>query len=467
MGLISWFKEKFGEKPKKESFKASSIEPVSVLIPQTKIVQYSFINPRYPREWLFTIEKAVFGNQDLSMVFELYIDLANSGHQVQVVGKQAEEAKTEIDNLAVRLNTDSLVNQLFAQLALYGAVSIEVIVKEDLSEVQKVVRVPAHTIYFKYNEEIRDFEPYQWIPPEDPIKLNPNTYLYIPLITLDGSPYAIPPFLASLSPLEVQEEFKVELKNLAKKIGLLGFFDIEIPKLEPKPTEIETEYFKRLEEHLNKVAEQVAENIQKGIFLHYEGTKAEFKEIGGKISDVDKILAHINRWLVTGAKAQPSLVGISEGITETWAVVSYEQFARQLQNYQRIVKRALEYIYKLHCALKGFDIEDINIIFNSVPKLKPEADIEVFTKKVDAITKLFETGIITIDEAREMLGLNPIGGEKGARDEKVFSKVWDSSSDSFAVSFNSRKRNSKDISLQDNDVCSGSVFGRTYLGSVF
>jgi hypothetical protein len=467
MGLISWFKEKFGEKPKKESFKASSIEPVSVLIPQTKIVQYSFINPRYPREWLLTIEKAVFGNQDLSMVFELFIDLANSGHRVQVIGKQAEEAKTEIDNLAARLNTDSLVNQLFAQLALYGAISIEVIVEEDLSGVQKVVRVPAHTIYFKYNEATRDFEPYQWIPPEDPIKLNPNTYLYIPLITLDGSPYAIPPFLASLSPLEVQEEFKVELRNLAKKIGLLGFFDIEIPKLEPKPTETETEYFKRLEEHLNKVAEQIAENIQKGIFLHYEGTKAEFKEIGGKASDVDKILAHINRWLITGAKAQPSLLGISEGITETWAVVSYEQFARQLQNYQRIVKRALEYIYKLHCALKGFDIEDINIIFNPVPKLKPEADIEAFTKKADAITKLIETGVITIDEAREMLGLNPIGGEKDARDEKVFSKVWDSSFDSFAVSFDSRERSSKDISLQDNDVCGRGGFGRTYLGSVF
>jgi len=102
-----------------------------------------------------------------------------------------------------------------------------------------------------------------------------------------------------------------------------------------------------------------------------------------------------------------------------------------------------------------------------VPKLKPEADIEAFAKKADAITKLIETGVITIDEAREMLGLNPIGGEKDARDEKVYSKVWDSSSDSFAVFFDSRKRSSKDISLQDNDVCSRGGFGRTYLGSVF
>jgi len=101
-----------------------------------------------------------------------------------------------------------------------------------------------------------------------------------------------------------------------------------------------------------------------------------------------------------------------------------------------------------------------------VPKLKPEADIEAFAKKADAITKLIETGVITIDEAREMLGLNP-GGVKNERTEEVYSKVWDSSSDSFAVFFDSRKRSSKDISLQDNDVCSRGGFGRTYLGSVF
>jgi len=436
MDLLRWFKDKFGTKTK-EAFIASSIEPVSAYMPKTLNLRYSFINPRYPRVWLNTIEKAVLANPDLSQVFELIIDLSNTGHTLQIVGKQSDEAKAELDNLAVKLNTDSLVNQLFAQIALYGAISIEGIVEEDLTGLKKIVRVPPPTVYFKYNEETKEFEPYQMVGLKEPVKLNPNTYLYLPVITIDGSPYGIPPMLAALSTLEVQEELRAELKNLAKKIGLMGFLDVEFPLLERSSTETQTEYLERCQAHLEKVAQQISENISKGIFLHYEGTKAQFKETGSKTADMDRVISHINRWVISGAKAQPSLLGISEGITETWAVVSYEQFARQLQNYQRAVKRAMEYFYRLHLALTGIDVEDVNVNFAPVPKLKPEADIEVFVNKAKAVSDLVVNEIITIDEAREFLGLNP-GGVKNERTKEVYSKVWDSLSHSPSIHNNGR-----------------------------
>jgi len=410
MGLLRWFKDKFGSKTK-EAFIASSIEPVSAYTPKTLNLRYSFINPRYPREWLTTIEKAVLANPDLAQVFELIVDLANTGHTLQINGREADKAMEELNTLAAKLNTDSLVNQLFAQIALYGAISIEGIVEEDLTGLKKIVRVPPPTVYFRYNEETGEFEPYQMVGLKEPIKLNPNTYLYLPVLTIDGSPYAIPPMLAALSTLEVQEELRGELKNLAKKIGIIGFLDVEFPLLERSASETQTEYLERCQRHLEKVSQQISDNISKGIFLHYEGTKVEFKEIGSKAADVDRVISHINRWVISGAKAQPSLLGISEGITETWAVVSYEQFARQLQNYQRVVRRALEYFYKLHCALKGIDIEDVNVNFAPVPKLKPEADIEAFVNKAKAISDLVANGIISIDEAREFLKLNPKGGK--------------------------------------------------------
>jgi len=409
MGLIKWFKDLFGNKTQ-EAFAPSSIEPISAYIPKTVSLKYSMLNPRYPRSWLTMLENAVFSNPDLSYIFLLIVFLGNTGHTIQVSGKNSQAAKSEIDMLAAKINTDNLVNQLLAQIALYGAISVEGIVEENLNGIKKIVRVPPPTVFFEYNDEIKEFEAYQWVGFKEPIKLNPNTYLYLPLMTIDGSPYGIPTMLASLSTLDVQEELRAELKNLAKKMGLLGFFDVEIPLLERSPSETQAEYLKRLEQHLEKVAQTVSDNISKGAFVHYEGTKAEFKEIGAKTSEVDKIIGHINRWLIAGAKGQPSLVGVSEGITETWAVVSFEQFAKQLQNYQQVVRRALEYFYKLHLALKGFDVDDVNVVFNPVPKLKPEADIEIFTKKADAVVNLVASGIITTDEARKELNYGPLGG---------------------------------------------------------
>ncbi len=134
-------------------------------------------------------------NPDLSQMHELIIDLANTGHSIEIVPENPK-IKEELDSLAETLNTDSLVNQLLSQIVLYGAISIEIVVDEKLKGVKEVVRVPPPTVYFLWNEETQSYEPYQWIGTEEPVKLNPWTYLYIPLLTLDSSPYAIPHYLA-------------------------------------------------------------------------------------------------------------------------------------------------------------------------------------------------------------------------------------------------------------------------------
>ncbi len=365
-------------------------------------VRYRFLNPRYPREWLNLIEKAVLLNPNLSQMHELIIDLANTGHKVEVVPENSK-IKEELDNLAETLNTDSLVNQLFSQIVLYGAISIEIVVEKGLRGVREIVRVPPPTVYFLWNEETQTYEPYQWIGTEEPIKLNPYTYLYIPLLTLDGSPYAIPPFLSSLSAIEVQEEIMAQLKGLAQKLGLLGFLDIQLPLPPRSPSETETEYQKRLSAQLEDLAKIVSENMQKGIFLHYEGVSAEFKEVSANAGGVRDLVELNEQWMISGAKGQPSLLGRTTGSTETWATVAYEQFVRMLQNYQRLVKRALEYCYKFHITLLGYDFQDININFTPIKSLKPDKDAELLKIKAETIQILLQNGIITNEEARKLI----------------------------------------------------------------
>lgn len=365
-------------------------------------LRYRFINPRYPREWLTLIEKAVMLNPDLSQMHELIIDLANTGHTVEVV-PDSKELKSEIEALAEAINTDSLINQLFSQLVLYGAVSIEAVVDENLRGIKDIVRVPPTTVFFLWNEEQSQYEPYQWVGTKDPVKLNPYTYLYIPLLTIDGSPYGIPPFLSALSAIEVQEEVRAQLKGLAQKLGLLGFLDLKIPLPSRASSETDTEYLQRCNAQLEELAKTIVENIQKGVLLHYEGSEAEFKEVGANASGVRELVELNEQWIISGAKGQPSLLGRTSGSTETWATVAYEQFVRMLRNYQRVVRRALEYCYKLHALLLGYEFEDINIMFNPIKSLKPDKDAEVLKITAEAVAMLLQSGLIDREKAEKII----------------------------------------------------------------
>lgn len=404
MGFRQWLSE-IRERVSKGKAKDLLVGRVSIEQPElfrSLDLRYRFLNPRYPREWLTLIEKAVMLNPDLSLMHELIIDLANTGHKVEVVPENKELAK-EIDTLAANINTDSLINQLFSQLVLYGAVSIEAVVEESLRGINDIVRVSPTTVFFLWNEKESRYEAYQWVGTKDPVKLNPYTYLYIPLLTIDGSPYGIPSFLSSLSAIEVQEEVRAQLKGLAQKLGLLGFLDLKIPLPSRAASETDTEYLKRCNLQLEELAKIIVDNIQKGVLLHYEGSEATFKEVGANAAGVREILELNEQWIISGAKGQPSLLGRSTGATETWATVAYEQFVRMLQNYQRVVRRALEYCYKLHALLLGYEFEDINVVFQPIKSLTPDKDADVLKATVEAVTTLLQAGLIEKPQAEKII----------------------------------------------------------------
>lgn len=415
MALKDWVKRIFGKEVitlKSIPTKRESIEPVKPFLPRTLEVKYRFVNPRYPREWIGIIEKAIMANPILSQTHSLVVSLANTGHEVIVRGRDEKKAIQEIETLASILNTDQLVNELISQVVIGGAVSAEILVKRDLSGIEKVVRVPVSTVHFTYNEEEDRYEPYQWVGNEDPIKLNPRTYRYIPLLTIDGSPYGIPPFLAALSAMETMEEFLAEMKGMAKKVGLLGFLDVKFPPLPKAPNETEKEYQERLLQFLENIAPEIEDNMAKGVLLHYDGTDVQFKEITPNASGIRELVELNLNWVVSGAKSQPILVGMTGGLTETWGVISLKLLYQQFKNIQMTVKRFLEYTYKLHIALKGYEIDDIDVNFNPPPEYYPEKTAEAELKKAQYVVTLLQAGVISTEEAREYLGYDPSKADK-------------------------------------------------------
>jgi hypothetical protein len=407
MDIKRWISKLFGneELPKNQiPTTRISIEPAKAFTPRTLDAKFRFLNPRYPREWLDIIEKAVVANPILSQTHNLIITLANTGHTVKVEGQDEERALQELEELAFSLNTDHLINQLIAQINISGALSAEIVVDNNLTGIKKIALVPARYIWFDYNVDTDEYEPYQWVGVENPIKLNPYTYKYMPLLTLDGSPYAIPPFLASLSTIETVEELLSELKGLAKKLGLVGFLDVKFPQLPKAPNETEKEYQDRARQFLEQFGQDVAENMSKGVFLHFEGTEAKFEEISGNASGIKEIIELLERWTIEGAKAQPSLLGFSTGYTETWSTVALHTFVSQLSSIQTIIKRFLEYTYKLHLLLKGYNIDDVDIEFNPLPDFRPDRTSKSELDKTQRIIQLLQAGIISVEEARKELG---------------------------------------------------------------
>ncbi|MCS7317307.1 MAG: DUF1073 domain-containing protein [Candidatus Dojkabacteria bacterium] len=368
--------------------------------------RYKYINPKFPFEWFSILEKAIIANPILSQMHQLIIDLANSGHTIEVVSNNSELIKSELDKLAQKLNIDNFINQLLSQLAIYGAISIEIIPNKDLEGIYKIIRVPVKTIRFKYNDTLDIYEPYQdTFSKKDFIKLNSKTYLYIPIFTLDDSPYGIPPFLSALSSVETSEELLSQIKSLSKKIGLIGFLDLQLPLPPKAPSETEFEYRNRLQNDIESISKTVYDNISKGIVIHYEGTELNFKELSNSLSGISELSNMIDKLIISGAKGQPSLLGRTEGSTETWATVSYEQFVKTLQNFQRTIKRALEYCYKLHISLLGYDFDDINIIFNPLPSLNPDKDAQNSKIKVDNTLNLLNSGLIDNQKAKTILDI--------------------------------------------------------------
>jgi len=393
------WKELF-EKIRKELKPArQSIEPITAVLPKTKDIRSRLVDPRFPRSALAEIERVVFTNPVLAQLHNLVINLANTGHSVEV---DNEEAKEEISKLAEKLNTDSLVDSLFSQIILYGCISAEVVVSERLEAVERISRVHPVNVYFLYDEESDSFKPYQVVA-DKTIQLNPNTYLYIPLLTIDGSPYAIPPMLSALSLVDATDNLIQELKNLANKIGLLGFLDISFPELPRSPAETEVEYQKRAREFLQNTAQDIAENINKGILLHFEGTQVEFKDIATNTSGLKEVMSITEKWLIEGAKGQPALLGFSEGLTETWATVSLHIFISQLKNYQRLVERFLEYVYKLHLTLAGYSFDDVNVSFAEPPNFKAKEEEEVKKLRAEWVVQLLQAGVIDIQTAKQLV----------------------------------------------------------------
>lgn len=372
--------------------------------------QLSIVNPKVPVEFLEIIEKLSLTNPDFGQALNNIIRLGNTGHEVAVDAKTdsiIEQATTRLKALASRINTDQLINRLFRQMAVNGAISLEWVPESDLSGINKVVLVPVKDIIFKYDTKEDRYRPNQYDSVHNKyIELNEITYHYAAIETSDNSPYGIPPFMAALGNAVIQLFMMGNIKFIIQKIGLLGFISValkaeSIPQYQGETTEA---YTARLTTYLTDLAKNMSENYRDGLMAHLDNMEITHHNVTGDARGAKDILQMNEEQIASGLKQDPALLGRSYSTTETYAGVIYAMMLRQLENYQMIIKRAIEQGYKLDLLLNDIPVDDVSLHFNPGMELNPKENAEAELIRTEAVISKMDAGIIGPDEAARELG---------------------------------------------------------------
>jgi hypothetical protein len=374
----------------------------------------SYHSRAYPEEFLETIEKLVLTTPDLSQALKRSIQLGNTGHITLAENAKGDDtaASSAVSELAESMyqdgpGADGLVNALWRQIMIKGALSLEIVPRLDLSGVEKVVLVSVETVRFRYIDGervmVQNKGGAEYV-------LNPAQYIYYPLFTDEKSPYGIPPFISALEAVETQKDSVGSIKRIIRKYGLLGFIFAKL-KIPYRGNESENEYQDRLKRKLTDFAKSFRANFESGAAVAYDDTEVAHHSVTNDARGAIELFREIEQQVASGIDIDPALLGRSYSTTETYAGVVYSAFLAQNRNVRRLIKRALEKIYKTHLAMSGYNVRSLKVRFHPDPSLNPKLEAESEGIKIDNVIKKINAGLIDRDTGARELGYEKASGE--------------------------------------------------------
>jgi nucleoside-triphosphatase THEP1 len=309
---------------------------------------------------------------------------------------------------------DGLVSHFLRQIPLMGALSAEWVIAERIQEgVIDVAVVPAKSIRFR--REDGAWMPYQFtgrFGESAFVALNPLTYSYSPMQTLDGRPYGIPPWLSTLKNIEAQLDWLKNLYHIGKKMGLIGFVDVSLELPQQKPSESDAAFQARLSKRLKDYAAAYAANLGQGVAVHYKDQEAKHNAVSpGAAAGAKQIWQLNEEQICSGLDIPPSMMGRSYSTTETYAEVDYDRLSTKLMVALRMIKRFIEKGYELDLALRGIDA-DVTVTFNQTRGFKEKEKADADGARIDNVIAKRDAGFIDDDEAARELGYEEATGRR-------------------------------------------------------
>jgi hypothetical protein len=360
-------------------------------------------------------------NPDFSQYVANIVHLGNPGHQLLIdagTSARAEAAIARLNAAAARIyqnaaGVDGLINAYLAQIAWSGALSSEDVVNLAARRVEQVVIVPVEQIRFRFQEG--EYRAYQQ-PGEGmditraafwpgPVELNPDTYHYYALQTIENSPYAKPPATAAIGILNGPQADAIDnIKFIAKKLGLLGLVSVSVTPPPQERNEAPQEYKARAKQYLSSVRSVLDQSFHKGILVTYRDQKVEHANVASDGSGAYDIFRIIEEQAMSGLAMPPAFFGRTDSTTETYAEVVYNLLLAQIGNIQRLAKRRQESTYRLDLRLGGVEVAGVSVQFNRANARNPVSQAQADQLRVQTAIEKVRAGFISADQAAQELG---------------------------------------------------------------
>lgn len=390
--------------------------------------EYATIEPEYLVELIPLIRTLVQLNPDVSQAVHNIVSLGNTGHKVffdrKVSSTQVDKMRNHLVNKRKQwapgqAGIDGLVNKLFSQILISGALSGEWVPNTDMTGIQTCVLVNPENIVFKLQRDKITYKPFQRIKNSflshirerreaDLIELNTNTYQYYALNGDGESPYAFPPYLPVVKRIEAQGKMNNNIDFIVDIVGLVGFLEVLIEKPDQGPSEKQKDYESRLESLLVEAKNRVIGGIKDGVVVGYnsgpDGTTFKFNSASKTFEQVVELYKNNELQIASALKQDASLWGRDYGTSEAKANVTFIKMLSELRNIQNLVKTFLEYGYALELRLAGYEFDFLNVVFNRSTlqdDLKYQQAQEIMVKNVNDKMVM---GMINQDQAADELG---------------------------------------------------------------
>jgi SPP1 gp7 family putative phage head morphogenesis protein len=394
---------------------------------------FGAITPEYLQTVLPKIKKLALGHHDFALAISNIMHLGNTKQEVffddAVSPRNARKMRTHlIERERAWFPNSSMtgfVNALFLQAMVYGAISAEAVPNLNLTGLAYLTTVDAENIVFFMRGGLpRPYQLVRLVPINNKnsspyIALNTEQYRYLPVMQGFSTPYGIPPFLAAMFSAEVQQNMSINFMNIARRLGAFGFLNVllEAPGREKDKDgnwlETKDEYEKRVQGYIDKQATKIKDGFNNGYVVGVKG-KHEFELAGNgtNASNAATMFELVDTQLSAGLKTDPSLLGRSRVVTETFGRVLLQILSSQVQTIQDMIADFLSFARLMELKMAGFKVT--KVVTKFAPPLPGDAikDQQERQLRISNVKELLALGIISLEQAAQELGYDqPAGGE--------------------------------------------------------
>lgn len=368
-------------------------------------------------------------NHDVSFAVSNIVELANTKITIKfdtdVSPEMAEEMMVNLKEAEKKWyqgGRPMLINSLFRQVAITGAISGEGKPTADLRGVGNVTLLSPKWVYFFYNEPTSSYLPYQQVVVNSAFlsritspnrgygynKLSTKTYKYIAISRDEDKPYAIPPIWSAIEAVCIENDMLDNLAAIVKRLGMFGFLQVIVnaptrgKRADGQP-ETDEDYINRVQDYIASLEPEIEKGLSNGYVItakqiDQSGTerKTEFNMTASThdATGGSKLLELIMQIKAAGLKQDPVFLGKNFSTSEALAKVLLKKFSGQLADYQEAAAQFLQHVYELHLRLQGFDFKYIDVSFEPPILEDTKTLYEGLNLKFDYGQKLYRQGII-------------------------------------------------------------------------